>query len=105
MKKKLGTDILGAVNSASLLDPGLLNWDVFLDWKSVANHSQPAVRKTEGKNQESPCLSLSLGSCDMGQCCPAFHSEGEGGELNTLGLWAPSESVTRHLILKSQSEL
>lgn len=37
VKKKLGTDILGAVNSASLLDPGLLKWGVFLDWKSVAN--------------------------------------------------------------------
>lgn len=43
VKRKLGTDILSAVNSASLLDPGLLNWGVFLDWKSVANHSQPAV--------------------------------------------------------------
>ncbi|KAH0511297.1 Guanylate cyclase soluble subunit beta-2 [Microtus ochrogaster] len=81
VKRKLGTDILGTVNFASLLDPGLPNWSVFLDWKSVANHSQPAVRRTKGKNQESPCLSLSLRSYDVGQCCPAFHSQGEGGPL------------------------
>lgn len=38
MVKRLGTDILATVNSALLLDPDL-DWDVFLDWKSVANHS------------------------------------------------------------------
>lgn len=59
MKRRLGTDVLGIVNSASLLDPGLINWGVFLDWESVANHSQPAERRTEGKNQESTFLSLS----------------------------------------------
>lgn len=40
--QRLGTDMVAAVKSALLLDPDL-DWGVFLDWKSMANHSWPAV--------------------------------------------------------------